>query len=89
MKLHPFAFDQLDIRDENLAPWPRTPEIIQESLADYYALISHLDAKVGEIIETLKHNGLLENTIIVYAADNGLAIGSHGLMGKRISMNTV
>ena len=83
MKLHPFAFDQLDLRDENLAPWPRTPEIIQESLADYYALISHLDAKVGEIIETLKKNGLFENTIIVYAADNGLAIGSHGLLGKQ------
>jgi arylsulfatase A-like enzyme len=83
MKLHPFAFDQLDIRDENLAPWPRTPEIIQASLADYYALISHLDAKVGEIIRTLKKNGLYNNTIIIYAADNGLAIGSHGLMGKQ------
>jgi arylsulfatase A-like enzyme len=83
MRLHPFAFDQLDIRDENLAPWPRTPEIIQASIADYYALISHLDAKVGEIIETLKKNGLYKNTIIIYAADNGLAIGSHGLLGKQ------
>ena len=82
-KLHPFAFDDLDVRDENLAPWPRTPEIIQESLADYYALVSHMDAKIGEIIETLRKNGLLENTIIVYAADNGLAIGSHGLLGKQ------
>jgi arylsulfatase A-like enzyme len=82
-KLHPFQFDQLDLRDENLAPWPRTPEIIQESLADYYALVSHLDAKVGEIIETLKKEGLFDNTIIVYAADNGLAIGSHGLLGKQ------
>ena len=83
MRLNPFAFDQLDIRDENLAPWPRTPEIIQASLADYYALISHLDVKVGEIIETLKKNSLYDNTIIVYAADNGLAIGSHGLLGKQ------
>jgi arylsulfatase A-like enzyme len=82
-KLHPFAFDQLDIRDENLAPWPRTPEIIQESIADYYGLISHLDARVGDIIETLRKNGLIDNTIIVYAADNGLAIGSHGLLGKQ------
>jgi len=66
-----------------LAPWPRTPEIIQASIADYYALISHLDDKVGEIIETLKKQSLLENTIVVYAADNGLAIGSHGLLGKQ------
>jgi arylsulfatase A-like enzyme len=82
-KLHPFVFDQLDVRDENLAPWPRTPEIIQESLADYYALISHLDARIGDIIATLKKDGLFDNTIIVYAADNGLAIGSHGLVGKQ------
>jgi len=73
----------LKVRDENLAPWPRTPEIIQKSLADYYALISHLDARIGDIIESLKKNGLFENTIIVYAADNGLAIGSHGLLGKQ------
>jgi arylsulfatase A-like enzyme len=71
------------IRDENLAPWPRTPEIIQASLADYYALISHIDKSVGDLIGTLKKEGLYENTIIVYAADNGLAIGSHGLLGKQ------
>ncbi len=82
-KLHPFAFDDLVVRDENLAPWPRTPEIIQSSLADYYALISHLDAEIGDLIKTLKDKGLFENTILVYAADNGLAIGSHGLLGKQ------
>lgn len=82
-KLHPFAFDDLLVRDENLAPWPRTPEIIQASIADYYSLITHLDKKIGEIIETLKKQGLFENTIIVYVADNGLALGSHGLLGKQ------
>lgn len=83
MPLHPFAFDDLTIRDENLSPWPRRPEIIRAALADYYALITHLDAKIGEIINTLKKNGLYDNTIIVYVADNGLAIGSHGLLGKQ------
>ena len=80
---HPFAFDNMHIRDENLAPWPRTPEIIQQSIADYYALVSHLDHRIGDIIETLKKNKLFDNTIIVYAADNGLAVGSHGLLGKQ------
>lgn len=82
-KYHPFAYDEMQIRDENLAPWPRTPEIIQASQADYYALISHIDKRVGDIIETLKKEGLYENTVIVYSADNGLAIGSHGLLGKQ------
>lgn len=83
MPLHPFAFDDLMVRDENLLPWPRPPEKVREALADYYGLITHLDEKIGEIINSLKNNGLYDNTIIVYAADNGLAIGSHGLLGKQ------
>ena len=83
MPLHPFAFDDLMVRDENLLPWPRPPEKVLEALADYYGLITHLDEKIGEIINSLKNNGLYDNTIIVYAADNGLAIGSHGLLGKQ------
>lgn len=81
--VHPFIFDNMNVRDETLAAWPRTPEIIQQSLSDYYALISHMDHRIGDIISMLKTNGLYENTIIVYAADNGLAIGSHGLLGKQ------
>lgn len=83
MPLHPFAFDDLLVRDENLLPWPRPPEKVREALADYYGLITHLDDKIGEIINSMKNNGLFDNTIIVYAADNGLAIGSHGLLGKQ------
>jgi len=81
--LHPFEFDALNVRDETLGAWPRTPDMIQQSLSDYYALISHMDSRIGDIIELLKKQGLFENTIIVYAADNGLAIGSHGLLGKQ------
>jgi arylsulfatase A-like enzyme len=83
MPLHPFQFDQLTVRDENLLEWPREPGLVRAALADYYGLITHMDDKIGEIIETLKRNGLYDNTIIVYAADNGLAIGSHGLLGKQ------
>jgi arylsulfatase A-like enzyme len=83
MPLHPFAFDHLTVRDENLSGWPRKPETIKAALADYYALISHMDSKIGDIIEALKKNQLFDNTLIVYAADNGLAIGSHGLLGKQ------
>jgi arylsulfatase A-like enzyme len=83
MALHPFAFDDLTVRDENLLPWPRPAKSVKMALADYYGLITHLDERVGEIVNTLKENGLYENTIIVFAADNGLAIGSHGLLGKQ------
>jgi arylsulfatase A-like enzyme len=83
MPLHPFAFDNLTVRDENLLPWPRPAEGVRKALSDYYAMITHLDSRIGDIIETLKKNGLYDNTLIVYAGDNGLAIGSHGLIGKQ------
>ncbi|MFC5624388.1 sulfatase-like hydrolase/transferase [Algoriphagus winogradskyi] len=80
---HPFEFDNLMVRDELLTDWPRKPEVIQMILSDYYALVTHLDSQIGKIIQALKDNNLYENTIIVYAADNGLAAGSHGLLGKQ------
>ena len=80
---HPFQFDDLTVRDENLTGWPRKPEVIQMILSDYYALVTHLDSQIAKIIQTLKDNGQYENTIIVYAADNGIAVGSHGLLGKQ------
>ncbi|GAB4356549.1 MAG: sulfatase-like hydrolase/transferase [Bryobacter sp.] len=72
-----------NIRDENLAAWPRTEGTIREQLAEYYALMTHLDAQIGRILKTLEETGKAGNTIIVYAADNGLALGSHGLLGKQ------
>lgn len=82
-ELHPFEFDDLNIRDETLAPWPRTPAHIRATLADYYAMITHVDHRIGDVITLLKKTGLYDNTIIVFTSDNGLAAGSHGLLGKQ------
>ena len=80
---HPFDNGEMLVRDEQLAPWPRTPKIVREALADYYSCVTYLDAQVGRIVATLKKNGQYDNTIIVFAGDHGLAIGSHGLFGKQ------
>jgi len=70
-------------RDENLAPWPRTEAVIRDQLAEYYGMVTHMDEQIGRILEALKQTGQADNTLIVYAADNGLALGSHGLLGKQ------
>lgn len=82
-KEHPFNTGALRIRDEMLAAFPRTPDEIREHIADYYAMITHLDAEVGRILKTLETQGLQDDTLIVFAGDNGLALGQHGLMGKQ------
>ena len=84
MEKHPFDNGELEIRDEILAAIPRRPDEIKILIREYYAMISHVDKRVGNNIQTLKDNGLYENTIIIFAGDNGLAVGQPGLMGKQI-----
>jgi len=73
----------LKIRDEMLAAFPRDPNEIRRHIAEYYAMISHLDDAFGRVVSALKSAGEFDNTIIVFAGDNGLAVGQHGLMGKQ------
>ena len=70
-------------RDESLAPWPRTEAVIRDQLAEYYGLITHLDEQIGRILTALKQLGYADNTLVLFTADNGLALGSHGLLGKQ------
>ena len=70
-------------RDEMLAAFPRDPNEIRRHIAEYYAMISHLDHAFGRLVAVLREQGELDNTIIVFAGDNGLAVGQHGLMGKQ------
>ncbi len=80
---HPFHNGWMVGRDEALAAWPRTPAVIRSQLGEYYGMISHLDEQVGRVLKVLEESGHAGNTIVVYAADHGLAVGSHGLLGKQ------
>jgi arylsulfatase A-like enzyme len=83
MPEHPFDNGEMRVRDELLAPFPRTLDVIREHIAAYYAMITHLDHHLGRVLDALEARGELGNTIIVLAGDNGLAVGQHGLMGKQ------
>jgi arylsulfatase A-like enzyme len=81
--LHPFDNGELLVRDEQLAPWPRTEDEVRKHLHDYYAAISGLDEQIGRLLTTLDDLKLEGNTVVIFSADHGLAIGSHGLFGKQ------
>jgi arylsulfatase A-like enzyme len=83
MPQHPFHNGWMVGRDETLAPWPRTEKVVRDQLAEYYGMITHLDNQIGRILGVLQETGQADNTIIIYAADHGLAVGSHGLLGKQ------
>ena len=80
---HPFDNGGMTVRDEQLAPWPRTPEDTKRQTADFYACVTGLDHHIGRIFAELKASGQWENTIVIFSADNGLSLGGHGLFGKQ------
>lgn len=80
---HPFNHGNFDGRDEKLLAWPRTPEMIRELLTVYYSVIEHMDAQIGRIVAALEDSGKLDDTLIIFTSDHGLAVGSHGLRGKQ------
>jgi len=80
---HPFDNGEMAIRDELLLPWPRTPDNVRALIAEYYRYISYLDAQIGRVLDALQASPFAKDTIVVFAADSGVARGSHGLIGKQ------
>jgi arylsulfatase A-like enzyme len=73
----------MTVRDEALLPWPRTEADIRRTLHEYYATVSGLDRHIGRLLAALGELGLLDDTLVVFSADQGIALGSHGLLGKQ------
>jgi choline-sulfatase len=71
------------LRDEQLAPFPRTEYAIKVHRQEYFAILSHMDDQIGRILDELEESGLADNTYIIFTADHGLAVGHHGLVGKQ------
>ena len=80
---HPFDQGDAKVRDELLAPFPRTREAVQVHRSEYHAHITYMDSQIGWILEALEGSAGAANTYVIFTADHGLAVGQHGLMGKQ------
>ncbi|MEX0937246.1 MAG: sulfatase-like hydrolase/transferase [Pirellulales bacterium] len=80
---YPYEIGSNRNRDERLGPFPRTEHAVKVHRQEYYAIISHMDAQIGRILDALAETGQSDNTYIVFTADHGLACGHHGLLGKQ------
>ena len=83
--LYPFDTGDYNIRDEALMDFPRTQNQTREFIGEYYAMIEHMDAQIGRILDKLKDTKYANNTYIIFTSDHGLAVGKHGLAGKQSS----
>jgi choline-sulfatase len=71
------------LRDEMLAPSPRTEFAIKVHRQEYFAILTHMDHQIGRILAALEASGKADNTYIIFTADHGLSVGHHGLVGKQ------
>ncbi len=54
----------------------------REMLKGYFAAVTAMDNNLGRIIDRVEELGLRENTLFVFASDNGFSCGHHGFWGK-------
>lgn len=72
------AFRKAGLQGESLTRWK-----YQEYMKDYLRCVKAVDDSVGRILDYLKAEGLEENTVVIYAADQGFYNGEHGWFDKR------
>jgi arylsulfatase A-like enzyme len=79
------------------APWllrsmqnrfvPVTPEQMADMRRAYYALVTQIDHQLRLVIGSLREEGILDDTIIVFTADHGEMLGDFGVYAKRLMLD--
>jgi len=59
-----------------------TPDKYQTNMRAYFRMLSGIDHVVGRLRKQLERQGLADNTVIIYTADNGYYLGDRGFAGK-------
>lgn len=59
-----------------------TPEKFQSMMKNYYRLATEVDSTCGKILDELKTQGALDNTLVIFTTDNGYYHAEHGLADK-------
>ena len=63
---------------EELALWK-----YQRLMEDYLACVASVDENVGRVIDRLRQRGEFDDTLLMYASDQGFFLGEHGWFDKR------
>lgn len=73
----PFSLDGLDSAQAR-------KKIYQKYVKDFLRSGSAIDDNIGKLLDYLDANGLTENTVVIYTADQGFFLGEHGFFDKRM-----
>ncbi|WP_292058489.1 MULTISPECIES: sulfatase-like hydrolase/transferase [unclassified Martelella] len=62
----------------------RSPRERKALMAAFFALCTHIDHQIRIVIGTLREEGILDDTAILFLSDHGDMLGNGGLYGKRL-----
>jgi arylsulfatase A-like enzyme len=79
--VHPDFMKESMNRDRWYWRWD-TPEKYNINMRAYLRMLTGMDLVVGRVLQTLEKQGLAENTVVIYTADNGYYMGDRGFAGK-------
>ena len=72
------AFRKLNLQGDDLTRWK-----YQRYMKDYLRCVAAVDDNVGRVLDYLDETGLSQNTVVIYASDQGFYLGEHGWFDKR------
>jgi arylsulfatase A-like enzyme len=72
------AFNNSPPEGEELIRWK-----YQRYIKDYLRTVQSVDDGVGRVLDYLEESGLADNTVVIYASDQGFYLGEHGWFDKR------
>jgi choline-sulfatase len=84
----PIPYDRQDPHSRRLLDacehdaFPISPEDVRRARRGYFANISYVDQKIGELLDVLERTRMADNTVIVFVSDHGDMLGEHGLWFK-------
>ena len=88
--IHPDQAAACSILDRWLNQWHQTdrfqvqePASLRRVRRAYYALVSYVDRKLGELMDALEQHGLADDTVVVFTSDHGDMLGEKGMVQKR------
>jgi arylsulfatase A-like enzyme len=77
--------DRLPFHDRVLSSWSAAPtdeREMRELRAQYYGMISEVDAQLARLWRTLRELDMWDDTMVIVTADHGEQLGDQGLLGK-------
>lgn len=60
-----------------------SPEESRWARRHFYALCTQIDQQIGALIGTIREEGILDNTIVMFTSDHGESLGNHGIWAKQ------